>query len=535
MRTTIRNAFLSGTIFGLVIIICDLIGLLATLAVIFAELIYKNVTPQNTEWMFIALLVLLGLWAGIRGAQPTEPDTWSKAILGGLLAGLFAGIYIFFYALIIGTINARGIDMRTYLAQMSPEAINSFLFNQNTLTGAFYHLGLMLLCGLVGGITSRALGRGRIPRVYHMIRDRLESAYHRTALARWVAGFNYTQYVVVSVLLILAIFLPLTLNQYWNFTFGTVGIYVLMGLGINIVVGLAGLLDLGYVAFFAVGAYTVGLLTSPEKLPQFQMNFWVAALMGILFAALAGILLGLPVLRLRGDYLAIVTLGFGEIIRILIRSNLLADLTGGPQGVRDIQGPSLFGIDLTNDRAYMYMIVLAIILAIFVTIRLQGSRVGRAWMAMREDETVAQAMGINTYTHKLMAFAIGAAFAGLGGAIFASRNQFIGPEDANLLVSINVLAVVIVGGMGSIPGVFLGAFVLKGLPEILRQLQDYRILAFGGLLVFMMIVRPEGLWPSKRRRLEIKDEELPEGEIVDVHPEDSVTNLLDPSAEESSQ
>ncbi|HSO28172.1 MAG TPA: hypothetical protein VLS48_08890, partial [Anaerolineales bacterium] len=301
-------------------------------------------------------------------------------------------------------------------------------------------------------------------------------------------------------------------------------------------------LDLGYVAFFAVGAYTIGLLTAPQPL-GLEWNFWLVLILAIMMAALAGILLGIPVLRLRGDYLAIVTLGFGEIIRVLVRSDLLAPVLGGPQGIRDIAGPNLFGFPLNNERGYMYLIILGILLVIFLTIRLQESRVGRSWIAMREDETVAQAMGISTYRAKLLAFAIGAAFAGLGGVLFASRNQYTGPEDHALLVSINVLSIVIVGGMGSIPGVILGAFALKGLPEVLRQIEDYRILAFGGLLVVMMIWRPEGLWPSKRRRLEMHSDEGSEPpepvftkstEVQDEGPTAKpITTSIDPEANQS--
>jgi branched-chain amino acid transport system permease protein len=186
---------------------------------------------------------------------------------------------------------------------------------------------------------------------------------------------------------------------------------------------------------------------------------------------------------------------------------VLKDFTAGPRGVRNIAQPTLLGRPFNSDIAFMYLIILACLLIIFITNRLQNSRTGRAWIAMREDETVAQAMGINTWKAKLLAFAIGAASAGLGGAIFASRNQFTGPEDFSLMVSINVLAEVIVGGMGSVPGVIAGAFVLKGLPEILRELENYRILFFGALLVTMMIIRPEGLIPSSRRRLEMHMEE----------------------------
>ncbi len=515
MRTVIRNAFQSALIFGPSIIISSLIGLIPTLSLILGEFLFDKPDSQQIIICELIVLVLLGIWAGTHGAKPTVPDSWRNALLGGLFAGLLIGITVGFYAWLIGTINAAGVNMRTYLPQMSPDSIELFLFGQKPLTAFLLYIGIMTGSGIFGGFLARSIGRGRIPAVYKSINSSARRSLESTSLYRRIATFSYTQHVVLGVLLVLAMFLPLTLSQYWNFTFGTVGIYILMGLGINIVVGLAGLLDLGYVAFFAVGAYTLGLLTSPQQLGNFQMNFWVAGTIGIMIAALTGIILGFPVLRLRGDYLAIVTLGFGEIIRILIRSDMLSGFTGGPQGIRDIAGPSIFGYSLATDRGYMWLIILSIVLAIFVTIRLQESRVGRAWIAMREDETVAQAMGINTYINKLMAFAIGAAFAGLGGVLFASRNQYIGPEDANLLVSINVLAVVIVGGMGSIPGVFLGAFVLKGLPEILRQLDDYRILAFAALLVIMMIVKPEGLWPSKRRKLEMHEEDVPSNQIID--------------------
>jgi len=320
--------------------------------------------------------------------------------------------------------------------------------------------------------------------------------------------------VFYGIALVILLVAPLFLGQYWNYTLGTVGIYVILGLGLNIVVGLAGLLDLGYVAFFAIGAYTVSMLTAPQP-HNLLWNFWLVLPLGVLLAAVSGVLLGIPVLRMRGDYLAIVTLGFGEIIRILSKSDLLLDFTGGPRGIRQVGGPSLFGIDLSSELHFMYFIILGIVLVAVITNRLQHSRVGRAWMAMREDEDVAEAMGIYTLKYKLLAFAIGAAFAGLGGVIFASRNKFTGPEDFTLLVSINVLCLVIIGGMGSIPGVILGALVLKGLPEFLRELDDYRMLVFGALLIVTMIVRPEGLWPSKRRRMELHehDEEEP-GEAV---------------------
>ncbi len=401
--------------------------------------------------------------------------------------------------------------MSAYLPLVLPASINQFLFNKPALPASLIHLAVMLIASLLGVLLVRGFGRGIWKTSLSPAWQKTKTSFSSLPSVQKARANPVTRYVLYGLLLLFVFLLPLRVGQYWNYTIGTVGIYVLLGLGLNIVVGLAGLLDLGYVAFFAIGAYTVALLTAPEP-HHLLWSFWVALPLGIVFAALAGILLGIPVLRMRGDYLAIVTLGFGEIIRILSKSDLLNDFSGGPKGVRDIAGPTLFGKPFNSDIDYVYLILLAVLLIIFVTNRLQNSRVGRAWVAMREDETVAQAMGINTLRHKLLAFAIGAAFAGLGGVLFASRNQFTGPEDHNLMVSINVLSVVIVGGMGSIPGVIAGAFALKGLPEVLRQLENYRVMAFGALLVVMMILRPEGLIPSSRRRLEMHSAE-PESEV----------------------
>jgi branched-chain amino acid transport system permease protein len=351
---------------------------------------------------------------------------------------------------------------------------------------------------------SRGIGRGSWRIRSGAAWDNLREKISQQVFIKRVSGSRYTRFVVYGILLLLVFLLPLRVGQYWNYTIGTIGIYVLLGLGLNIVVGLAGLLDLGYVAFFAIGAYTMALLTAPQP-HHLMWSFWIALPLGILLAALTGLLLGAPVLRMRGDYLAIVTLGFGEIIRILSKSDVLTPFTGGPGGVKSIGFPTLFGKPFNSQSDFVYLIFLAVLLIIFVTNRLQNSRVGRAWEAMREDETVSRAMGINTLTQKLLAFAIGAAFAGLGGALFASRNLFTGPEDHNFMVSINVVAVVIVGGMGNIPGVIAGALVLKGLPEVLRQLDDYRILVFGALLIVMMLWRPAGLIPSARRKMDVID------------------------------
>jgi branched-chain amino acid transport system permease protein len=487
-----------------------LIGFTSTAAELISDLIKlkgETVILGLTAPMFnlIIFLTIIGTWAGAYGSRKVrdEPDTWKLSLLAATLAGLVNGVLIAILAYIVGDMTVAGLKLYKYLTAVLPGVVNLFLLDQTPLGGAIFHLIFFSVTGLMGGVLGRGVGRGDWRKRFSIWWNEVWSKFNRKSAVQRVRTNPITRYVLYGLLLLIVFLLPLRIGQYWNYTLGTVGIYVLLGLGLNIVVGLAGLLDLGYVAFFAIGAYSVALLTAPEP-HHLLWSFWVALPIGIALAALAGILLGIPVLRMRGDYLAIVTLGFGEIIRILSKSDLLTPFSGGPKGVINIAGPTLFGKPFSSDIDFVYLILLAVFLVIFVTLRLQNSRVGRAWEAMREDETVAQAMGINTLKHKLMAFAIGAAFAGLGGVLFASRNQFTGPEDHNLMVSINVLSVVIVGGMGSIPGVIAGAFALKGLPEVLRQLENYRVLAFGALLVVMMIVRPEGLIPTSRRRLETR-------------------------------
>ncbi|MFC2030455.1 branched-chain amino acid ABC transporter permease [Chloroflexota bacterium] len=318
-----------------------------------------------------------------------------------------------------------------------------------------------------------------------------------------------TTALVLGVVVMLA--LPLVMDPYLAEVIDQVGLYVLMGLGLNIVVGFAGLLDLGYVAFFAIGAYTMGVLTSQSPLGIGGLSFWAAIPLAVAAATLAGIILGMPVLRMRGDYLAIVTLGFGEIIRILVMSDFAKPLLGGAQGILLIPKPKLFGFELVGPSEFYYLIVVGCLLAAFVSWRLSESRLGRQWMAMREDEDVAEAVGIKLVNTKLLAFAFGAAFSGLSGAIFATRLSSIFPHSFNLLVSINVLCLIIVGGMGSLPGVVVGALVLVGLPELLREFAEYRLMIYGALLIVMMLTRPEGLWPSpiRRRELHSHDEEVP--------------------------
>ncbi len=323
---------------------------------------------------------------------------------------------------------------------------------------------------------------------------------------------------IVSLLVILL--LPNIFGSYLSEIVVTVAIYTLMGFGLNIVVGFAGLLDLGYVAFFAIGAYTMALLTSNQmgqttELVNTGLSFWAALPISIGVAVLWGIILGVPVLRMRGDYLAIVTLGFGEIIRVLALSNFLQPKIGGAQGILGIAKPVVFGYELVSSQQLYYLVVAAALLAAYVSWRMRDSRAGRSWMAMREDEDVAEAMGINLIKTKLLAFATGAAFSGFAGAIFAAKLGSIYPASFNLLVSINVLSLIIVGGIGSLPGVVIGAVALVGLPELLREFSEFRMLIFGALLVGMMLFKPEGFWPAAAQKRELHEFE---SEEVEAHP-----------------
>lgn len=319
---------------------------------------------------------------------------------------------------------------------------------------------------------------------------------------------------------ILFLILPFVLGIFFAEILDNVGLFILMGLGLNIVVGFAGLLDLGYVAFYAIGAYTMGVLTSPE-LGFFNLTFWQALPFALLFSVLAGVILGLPVLKMRGDYLAIVTLGFGEIVRLLALSDWLAPWLGGTQGIQLIAQPTIGNFVFNTQQELYYLFLIGIAIVAFVSWRLKDSRLGRSWMALREDEDVAVAMGIDHVTTKLMAFATGALFSGLAGTIFAAKLQSVYPHSMNFLVSINVLSLIIIGGMGSIPGVFVGALVLIAAPDILREFAEYRYLAFGALMVAMMLLRPEGLWPEARRKLELHEAEIP----PDIIEEESVPGL----------
>ncbi|WP_088225910.1 branched-chain amino acid ABC transporter permease [Desulfosporosinus sp. FKB] len=298
-----------------------------------------------------------------------------------------------------------------------------------------------------------------------------------------------TRAFFLSLLIIIVVLLPLGVNNYVEEVMTNTFFYIILALGLNIVIGYAGLVDLGYAAFFAVGAYTTGILM------RYGLNFWLTIPIAVIFCVIAGIIIGGPTLRLRSDYLAIVTLGFGEITRITARN---LKITGGASGLVGIQRPTIFGHKLYQITDFYYTFFILVILAIIVSLRIYHSRLGRAWQYIREDEDAAEAMGIDPVKTKLYAYMIGAAFGGVAGAFFAVKMTAISPETFAFTQSAMILLAVILGGMGKIPGAILGAVFLVFFPEIFREIGQMRMLLFGILLVIIMVFRPQGLWPERK-------------------------------------
>lgn len=319
---------------------------------------------------------------------------------------------------------------------------------------------------------------------------------------RWAMAPGWVRWTVYGLLIALAIIAPhpaigsfMAPDSHWpSLLFSPIGTFVLLAVGLNVVVGQAGLLDLGFVAFYAIGAYTMAVFGT-----KYGWNFWGVLVIAIFMTAISGIVLGSPTLRLRGDYLAIVTLGFGEIVRITAQNT---EYIGGARGITDIpHPPTMFGVEFALDPLpYYYLLVAAVVLVVIVAKRLEHSRVGRAWEAIREDEDAAELMGVPTFRFKLLAFFVGAMIGGLTGAIWASKVIAIQPPNFPFILSATILAAVVLGGSGNLPGVMIGAFLVAWLPERFRGFADYRILIFGAALVLMMALRPEGLLPARRRR-----------------------------------
>jgi branched-chain amino acid transport system permease protein len=560
----VRAVIRTGLIGGAVAVYLATVGLLTRFADL--ELVGTQITLGR---LLLPAPALVAAFAATRArviaGERRQVGPQAGASIG-LLTGLVTGLV---FAGATWAAELLGIDrIREVFLQISP-ALMEFLTNGDGVpAGLPYLIGLSVLGGLLGGLARTAGAGVRRPVVtgvlavlafamlQRVIRIVLIELGFRpdwlydpaTSGLTWLgAGFVFAaaglgDYVwrgrrlragerirgvvrqtpaakvgVWLAILAVMVILPQLVGTVLSEVLGQVMIFVLLGLGLNIVVGYAGLLDLGYVAFFAFGAYTTGLLTgaflntttgAAEPALSADLNFYVAIWIVMLLAAGVGLLIGAPVLRLRGDYLAIVTLGLGEIVSVITASKWAQPLIGGPQGMRGVTKASVFGMNFQDHPQDFYYLALAfVVFALFVSWRLANSRVGRAWTAMREDEQVADAMGISTIKYKLLAFAMGGAVGSLGGALFAVNLGSLTPASFEILVSITALAVVILGGLGSLPGVVVGAAVLIGLPGLLREFEEYRLLIYGGALVVIMILRPQGLVPNIRRMRELAEEE----------------------------
>ncbi len=557
-------------------------GLLAGLTIAFVASIgmlvaFEGRAVVSTLTLDYVILVAIPMGFGYLAAKPPPQfegfavaRRGGRNLLAGAVAGVVTGGMLAVYLALVGNFNVR-----EQMPNISPEMIGRLTFQQglikgwaflmlgsvalSTLGAAFnlldrtlrralaYALSWLIVIGLLQVVVSTILNNLGFPLV-----DRLYNVAGSLTIPGAIGVFVviFVAYVVPKpkrepikqgyaelpakkrrlvlvgiVLAILAILaaVPHLLSSDLAEDLNLAGIFLLMALGLNIVVGLAGLLDLGYVAFFAVGAYAAAVLMSPLS-PKWApgLIFWEALPFVLLAAAFAGLLVGTPVLRMRGDYLAIVTLGFGEIARLLVTSTWLTPYFGGALGIIRIPSVHVGPVEFlgANSQTFFYLIFGFAIVAAYASYALQDSRLGRAWMAIREDETVAEAMGVNIVTAKLWAFMIGAVIASVGGALFAVKTASIFPNSFDIIVSITVLAIVIVGGMGSVPGVVLAALALRGLPEILQEFQSFRFLIYGALLIFMMLRRPEGFIPSRRRARELRQDEVLQDAWVQAHREE---------------
>jgi branched-chain amino acid transport system permease protein len=480
---TIVASLAAGAIAAAVFALLPTVMSFISLRSVFVSLdnnIYKMLTFGFWPPIGIGLLLCLGALLGFVGALLMElPETVRRPIAGGLIAAGLAGL---FQELI-----------RPILANSTTtKPIHDLLY---TWTGMTLRGAIIIFMLVAAGIV-----------LWRMSRERVLSNFNRlTPMAKYRIRWGF-----IAAAIVLATLFPIYAGNFIGQVLLTVGLFTLMGMGLNLEVGIAGLLDLGFVAFYAVGAYVTGLLMADSPFALAHLSFWEAMPIAVFCSVIMGIIFGIPVLKVRGDYLAVATMGLGEIVRVIVLSDAAAPLLGGAKGVLQIPRPEIGQFHLNNPVYLFYLTLVASLIAAYAAWRLEESRLGRAWKAIRDDEDVAQALGINLIQVKLLAYGLGAAFAGLAGSIFAVMLGSIYPHSFQLIISINILALIIVGGMGSLPGVALGAIVLIGLPEMLREFGEFRYLFYGLAIVAVMRLKPEGLWPSasKRRELRIDAETL---------------------------
>jgi len=561
---SVKIGLLGGTI---AIFIC-LIGM--------TEIFSKRDVVENVvtlgQFVLLATSVVAGFTASRQTINLLGPNQPLPALTAGLTAGLVTGLLVAFLGFSIG--DSAQPALRSIFLNASPNLYQLLTFGKGP-SNLWIMPGVGAISGLIGAgylllseLFRRTINRALLVAIFMALFSGLFRVVLINQGMEQIAKFIFGQTGLTTPGALIFFFGVILVSLFWNYRGGqiqsrvaslpksgqlslrvativviafialglpqasgpfisqvivTVALFILMGLGLNITLGFAGLLDLGFVAFYAIGAYTVGLLTSYGEFGLQHISFWAAVPIAVLVSMGAGFVLGLPVLGVRGDYLAIATLGFGEIVRLLAGSDFLAPFFGGPQGIIGIQKPCLGtlepfvkidvprmcnGIELGKPQDIYYLAVASALLIAFVAWRLRESRLGRAWMAIREDEDVAEALGINLIQTKLLAYMLGAAMAGLGGAIFATLIGSIFATSMQLIVSINVVALIVVGGMGSIPGVIVGAIALIGLPELLREVSEFRYLLYGATLIIMMLAKPEGLWPSQATLRELHHSEV---------------------------
>jgi branched-chain amino acid transport system permease protein len=546
-----RRALNVGLVFGAISVYITVVGILPLLD---ARWIVVGVVSLGD-----AVLMTIGLGAGVAIATRRTSSDFRPLLLPSLLAGGVAG-----GVLVLLTLAMQLIDLRQIFIVLSPAVLRTLTFGLSAPLGQAVLILAAALLGVLGAALTIAPQSVRRPVVVGLVLVIVFGVFQeliqimmqfgafigalREAIYTWEGlspGGAVAIFILVgggallwtSVLrrqvldrfarltatqqgyaragrgvlfILLLVLFPVVAGSYIGQVMLLVGLYILMGMGLNLEVGLAGLLDLGFVAFFAVGAYSTALLTadSPHALASYtalpSLSYWAAMPIAVICSVIVGVLFGIPVLGVRGDYLAVATMGLGEIVRVVVQSDMAAPLLGGAQGILQIPKPKIGGFELADPVDLFYLTLAASATAAYFAWRLENSRLGRAWMAVRDDEDVAQALGINLVKVKLLAYGLGAGFAGLAGSIFAVMLTSIYPSSFQLLISINVLALIIVGGMGSLPGVVLGAVALVGLPELLREFGEFRFLFYGVALIVMMRLKPEGLWPSTVRRRELR-------------------------------
>jgi branched-chain amino acid transport system permease protein len=457
---------------------------LRTIFVALDPLLFKFLTfSRPTLLEGVTVMLLLGAGLGAAGALLVELPGWlRRPLTGGLVASGMAGL---FQELI-----------RPVLANSSTtKPLHDLIYTYTGMKPA--GAVLLFVVGAIGTV------------LYTMVQPRMKARIDEMPAGsrRSLRGIG------LAVAFVLFALFPLYAGNFVGQVFLLVGLFMLMGMGLNIEVGLAGLLDLGFVAFYATGAYTTALLTANDAHALAQLSWWEAMPIAVLASVILGVLFGVPVLKVRGDYLAVATMGLGEIVRVIVLSDAAAPLLAGAKGILSIPRPNFFGLELNTPVLLFYLALASSLVAAYVAWRLEDSRLGRAWTAIRDDEDVAQALGINLINVKLLAYGLGAAFAGLAGSIFATMLGSIYPHSFQLIISINILALIIVGGMGSLPGVALGSLVLIGLPEMLREFGEYRYLFYGLAIIAVMRLKPEGLWPSAAKRREIRAEQQLKQEV----------------------